>query len=231
MHMPMTPLPESSAPQPLGLTVHSLPKPQELSAQRTRSGRWKMLAVLLVCAAPVIASYFSYYVIRPEGRSSYGTLMPQQPAMPQLQAQRLDGSSVPLASLQGQWLLLSVAGGDCPASCEAHLYLQRQLRESLGREKERVDWVWLVSDAATPAAALQPALAQAQVLHLPRAQIETWLQPAPGQALEDHLYLVDPQGHWMLRWPASLDQASAGRAKRDLERVLRASASWDQPGR
>lgn len=227
----MTPSPESSAPQPLGLTVHSLPSPQDLPAQRTRQGRWKMLAVLLVCAAPVIASYFSYYVIRPQGRSSYGVLVAQQPAMPQLQAQRLDGSAVPLTSLQGQWLLVSVAGGACAAACEAHLYLQRQLRESLGREKERVDWVWLVSDAATPAAALQPALAQAQVLRLPQAQIKAWLQPEPGQALEDHLYLVDPQGHWMLRWPASLNQASAGRAKRDLDRLLRASASWDQPGR
>jgi hypothetical protein len=40
------------------------------AAQRTRHGRWKMLGVLLVCAAPVIASYFTYYVIRPEGRAT-----------------------------------------------------------------------------------------------------------------------------------------------------------------
>lgn len=225
--MPLDP----SAPQPLGLTVHSLPRPEAPPAQRTRLGRWKMLAVLLVCAAPVVASYFSYYVIRPQGSSSYGTLIAQQPSMPQLQAQQLDGSAVPLSSLQGQWMLVSVAGGACNAACEAHLYLQRQLRESLGREKERVDWLWLVSDAATPAPALQPALAQAQVLRLPQEQIQTWLQPEEGQALEDHLYLVDPQGHWMLRWPASLDQASAGHAKRDLDRLLRASASWDKPGR
>jgi hypothetical protein len=31
-----------------------------------------MLLVLLVCAAPVIASYLTYFVIRPEGRSNYG---------------------------------------------------------------------------------------------------------------------------------------------------------------
>ena len=48
--------------QPLGLTVHSMPVPREAALadeQRTRSGRWKMLAVMLVCAAPVIASYLS----------------------------------------------------------------------------------------------------------------------------------------------------------------------------
>ena len=35
----------------------------------------------------------------------------------------------------------------------------------------------------------------------------------------------------MMRMPASLDKAEAGKAKRDLERLLRASASWDEPGR
>jgi len=38
-------------------------------------------------------------------------------------------------------------------------------------------------------------------------------------------------GHWMMRFPAGLDKAGAGRAKRDLERLMRASASWDQAGR
>jgi hypothetical protein len=39
-----------------------------------------------------------------------------------------------------------VAGGACDATCEKHLYLQRQLRESLGKDKDRLDWVWLVPD-------------------------------------------------------------------------------------
>jgi len=38
-------------------------------------------------------------------------------------------------------------------------------------------------------------------------------------------------GHWMMRFPAHLDKAGAGKAKRDLDRLLRASASWDQAGR
>ena len=226
--------PESSAPQPLGLTVHSLPDASVAGAAdpvRTRSGRWKMLAVLLVCAAPVIASYFTYYVIRPEGRSSYGTLVDPQRPMPEVSVQRLDGSSVSLASLQGQWLLVSAAGGACDSRCSDHLYLQRQLRESLGREKERLDWVWLVTDGVEPDAALRPALEQGNALRLPREQVAQWLQPEAGHALEDHLYIIDPQGHWMMRLPAAMDRSSAGRAKRDLERLLRASSSWDQPGR
>ena len=48
--------------QPLGLTVHSLPELQDLAhpvVAQTRMGRWKMLLVLLVCAAPVLTSYIT----------------------------------------------------------------------------------------------------------------------------------------------------------------------------
>ena len=225
---------EHDAEQPLDLTVHSLPSLGDAEggqAVRTRSGRWKMLAVLLVCAAPVIASYFTYYVVRPEGRRNFGALVEPQRPLPAFDARSLDGRVVPLPSLQGQWLLISVAGGACDAACEQHLYLQRQLRESLGKYKDRIDWVWLVSDEAPVREALQPALATASVLRVDAQQLSQWLVPAAGQALADHLYLVDPRGHWMMRFPARLDREGAASAKRDLERLMRASASWDEAGR
>lgn len=219
--------------EPLGLTVHSLPVPQEAVAsdsRRTKVGRLKMLAVLAICAAPVVASYLTYYVIRPEGRRNYGELVEQRP-LPALPATSLEGAVVPLRSLRGQWLLVSVSGGGCGAACERHLYLQRQLRESLGKDKDRVDWVWLVIDGNPVREALRPALAQATVLRVDPAQLAQWLAPAPGHSLADHLYLVDPMGNWMMRFPAELELATAPKAKRDLERLLRASAGWDQPGR
>lgn len=191
-----------------------------------------MLAVLLVCAAPVVASYFTYYVVRPEGRRNFGDLIvPQQDMPATLMARTLQGQELPLAQLKGQWLLLSVADAACDAACETHLYLQRQLREGLGREKERLDWVWLVTDGGQPRPALQAAVQSAQVLQIDAAQLQTWLQSAPGQRLSEHLYVVDPMGNWMLRFPAHMDAASAPKAKRDLERLLRASSSWDQAGR
>ena len=219
--------------EPLGLTVHSLPRPQDAVAadsRRTRAGRLKMVLLLAVCAAPVVASYLGYYVLRPTAQRSYGDLVEQRP-LPVFAARSLDGASVPLPALKDQWLLVSVAGGGCDASCEQHLYLQRQLRESLGKDKERLDWVWLVSDEQPVREALRPALKQATVLRVPEPELARWLAPAPGQSLADHLYLVDPMGHWMMRFPAGLDLATASQARRDLERLLRASSSWDRPGR
>ena len=219
--------------EPLSLAVHSLPDPahSDVRQERTRSGRWKMLAVLLVCAAPVLASYFTYYVLRPTQQRSFGELIVDQPALPDIQARTLDGRSVDLQSLKGQWLLVSTSNAACEQRCQNNLYLQRQLRETLGREKDRLDWVWLINDQQPVPERIQPALQQATALRLPAKAIGDWLKPAAGHALDEHLYVVDPQGHWMLRFPADLDKASAGKAKRDLERLLRASASWDEAGR
>lgn len=230
--MSQVPASSASADQPLGLTVHELPSPeQSTAAPRTQVGRWKMFFILLICASPVIASYLTYYLIRPEGRRNFGELITPQRPLPALQATALDGSTVALHSLKDQWLLISVAGAACEAGCQQNLYYQRQLRESLGREKDRLERVWLVIDEAPVAALLQPALEGATVLRVPAQALGAWLSPAPGHQLGDHLYVVDPLGNWMMRFPPGLDLATAAKAKKDLERLLRASSSWDQPGR
>ena len=109
--------------------------------------------------------------------------------------------------------------------------MQRQLREMLGAERDRVDKVWLVSDGAPLAPALRAAVdakPAVTVLRIDPAALAAWLAPEPGHGLEEHLYIVDPMGEWMMRMPADPEPM---RVKRDLERLLRASASWDLPGR
>ncbi len=228
--VPATPDPQD---QPLGLTVHGLPEAATAaaSAPSTRLGRVKMLLILLVCASPVIASYFTYYVVRPEGRRNFGELIDPQRPMPALEARTLEGATLPLHSLKDQWLLVTVAGGACGDVCQQNLYFQRQMRESLGREKERLDRVWIVSDDAPVADSLRPALQGATVLRVPANQLAAWVQPAAGHDLQEHLFVVDPLGNLMMRFPPRLDLQAAGKAKRDLERLMRASNSWDKPGR
>jgi len=224
----------AAADEPLALTVHSMPSPGGLDAdvgRRTVIGRWKMIVVMLCCATPVIASYFTYYVIRPEGRSVYGELVDPQRPLPAITGTASDGQAVALTSLKGQWLLVAVAGAACDALCEQQLYLQRQLRESLGREKDRLDRIWLVSDAAPVPERLANGLHGATVLRVPEAELAGWLAPSAGHTLAEHLYVVDPLGNWMMRFPARMDAQGASRAKRDLDRLLRASGSWDEAGR
>lgn len=219
--------------EPLVLTVHSMPTPQAVGedAVRTARGRRMMFLVMLICAAPVIASYFTYYVIHPTGRSDFGTLINPQRPIPDVTATTLTGQSVPLRSLEHHWLLVSVADGACDAACQQRLYLQHQLRASLGANRYRVDWVWLVDDDAPVPENLLPALKEATVLRVSSAVLAQWLPPAAGHTVTEHLYLVDPMGHLMLRFPANLDVNGAAKARDDLTRLLRASESWDRAER
>jgi len=229
--------PDAAAEELLALTVHSvatpdLSDPVQAAQRRTVGGRIRMLMVLLVCAAPVVASYFTYFVIRPEGRTNYSTLILPTRAMPDLPLRSLGGQVVASASLKGQWLLVAVGPAACGAGCEKRLFMQRQLREMLGRDRDRLEKVWLITDDGTPAPQLQEATQDSAVpvatLRVSPEQLATWLAPASGQALEDHLYLVDPMGEWMMRVPAN---AEPGRVKSDLVKVMRGSAGWDKAGR
>jgi hypothetical protein len=227
----------------VNFSVHSLPSTRDAAVlRRTERGRWTMVLVLLVCAAPVIASYFAYFVVRPQARTNYSELIePTRPMPASLPLVDLAGASVAPPSLRGQWLVVVVGGGACDARCERHLWLQRQLHAALGAGRDRVDKVWLVDDAAPARAETlraiaaiaatadeRSAFAPTTVLRTLRADLLAWLAPAPGRELEDHLYIVDPGGEWMMRVPVAPDPA---RLKRDLDRLLGASAGWDRPGR
>ena len=219
-------------PEPVSFTVHSAPDANAPEVtQRTVGGRVKMLLVLLVCAAPVIASYLTYFVIRPAASSNYGSLILPTRATPALPLSTLDGKPFVASSLKGQWLLISVGSAACEAACEQRLFMQRQLREMLGRERDRLDKIWLVNDGAAVSPSLVAALSASPattILRVDPKALAAWLSPEAGQAIEDHFYVVDPMGEWMMRMPARPEPA---KVKRDLERLLRASAFWDRAGR
>ena len=227
----------------LNLSVHSLPDPpaEPNPSSQTRRGRWTMLVVLLICAAPVVASYLAYFFdLRPSTLTNYSDLIvPPRPMPADLPLRDLRGGDIAAPTLQGQWLIVVVSGGACDANCQHRLWLQRQLHEAIGGERDRVDKVWLIDDSASPSEATLRAvgaapgataqeIAKPHVLRVDRRALANWLEPAGGHALEDHLYVIDPRGEWMMRAPADVDPA---RLKRDIDRLLRASASWDRPSR
>ena len=226
--------------QPLSMSVHELPDVQSPDGlNQSKASRWMVWLVLLVCAAPVVMSYLTYYVIRPQSRSVNGELIDPVRALPPVMASQ-EGSEqlVDLRSLKGQWLLVSVDSGACNAACQEKLYIQRQLIVSLGKEQDRVDWVWLVSDQSPIAPEIKPGLAKATVLRVSEKEISEWLSGSSSASVSPseieftrYFYLVDPMGQLMERFKAGADRDSAMKIKKDLEKLLRASSSWDKAGR
>ena len=54
---------------------------------------WTLFLVIAACAAPVILSYLTYYVIKPQARTNYGDLIdPRAYPIPDLGSTATDGT-------------------------------------------------------------------------------------------------------------------------------------------
>lgn len=173
--------------------------------------------VAAVAAFPFVGSLVFYLLGGFEGRVNYGDLI-EPFALPREEVRRFDGEPFRLGELQGKWLLIQVDPGACPESCQKRLYIQRQVWKLQGKNMHRVERVWLVEDGVRPDPGLLAATEGAKAVDARGSALLARL-PAAGPA-RDHIYLADPLGNVMLRFPADADPA---RMKRDLARLLRAS--------
>ena len=191
---------------------------------RTRRGRLMMLFLLLVCASPVIASYLAYYVFTPAGgKAAYGALIePQRPIPTGLMVQDEHGAEVPLASLKGKWLMVSVDGSACDDNCARKLFTMRQLRVGQGPDRDRIVPVWLVTDQGEIdprlAKAYNDDYAAARFLRAPELP-KDWLADGKTPAT-DHIFLIDPLGNLMMQFPKDPDPK---KVRGDLTRLLKYS--------
>ncbi len=186
---------------------------------RAGRGRWKLIAILLVCAAPVIASYFTYYVIRPEGRTNYGALIEPMPEMSGLTLRGPDGAAADLGAVSGRWVMVVIDDGACAQACQDRLYVIRQVRLTTGKERERVERMLLVTGAAGPSPAVLQGHEGLVVRHV-SAEALPAVFPSPEGDPSEHVFIVDPLGNVMMRFPSD---GNASRMKKDLSKLLRAS--------
>ncbi|MGK5080695.1 SCO family protein [Janthinobacterium sp. HLX7-2] len=192
--------------------------------QAQNTGRWKLLAVVAVCAFPIIASYFTYYIIKPTGRNNYGALIdPRLHPIPeaQLQVTELDGKAAPLAQFKGKWIMLQTGPSDCQQACKKHLFEMQQLRLMQGKERERIERVWLVTDAQPLDTLVIREFDGTSMLRVNGDALKAWLPVEQGGKAEEHLYLIDPLGNLMMRFPKDADP---GKVKKDIAKLLKASA-------
>ncbi len=179
---------------------------------RAPGNRRTLYLIALICLAPIVGSTIVYFFFPRASFTNYGTLLAVQPA-PAIHAVAADGKAVDLGTLRGKWVVVVAAGGACDASCTSRLYATRQARTMQGRERERVERVWLVTDGVAPSPAV---LAD-------HPDVVAWRATdpqAPWPAGREAIYLVDPLGNQVLAWPADPD---IKKLAKDIEKLLRAS--------
>lgn len=190
--------------------------PQPISAQR-KSQR-TLLLVAAVCIAPFVASFALYYFWQPSGRINYGELVEGITVPPGNLALSGSGKPFDFTQLRGRWIFVTVDSGACDDYCQKKLWKMRQVRLTQGKYPERIERAWLVSDTQSVAATVV------------KEYEGTWIASAQGNAvltlfpyrdaLRDHIYLVDPLGNVVLRYPKDADPSLM---KKDLTRLLRVS--------
>lgn len=163
--------------------------------------RNRILLIGLVCAAPLVLGTLAYYFKWDVGSpSNYGELIPPRP---------LAGPA--FEPLRGKWLLVSVDASACDAWCEKKLYYLRQLRRAQGKDMDRVERLWLLSDDGRPRAGLLQAYEGTRVERAPR------MDEFPGKPV-DHIYVVDPFGNLMMRYPRDPDPS---KMLKDLQKLMK----------
>jgi hypothetical protein len=196
---------------------------------RTRRGRIQMLLLLLVCASPVIASYITFYWIKPAGgQSNYGQLVHPVEESPK-------ETLYPV--VHGKWtLLIARPATTCEAdeqNCLRLLHLMRQVRASMGKERQRLQIVWVTTDQAKPSEKIKLAydedVAGVKVYPLPsdatqKQALLDWLNiNQAGQTIQ----LLDPTGARMMRFPVDGKSPDFPKMKKDLEKLLK----WNPTGK
>ncbi len=190
---------------------------------RTRRGRIQMLLLLLACASPVIASYFTYYVIKPTGgKTNFGTLV--------YPAQDLNTAWLNTPT-QGKWsLLIARPAGECKMKdekCIEALFLMRQVKVAMGREGGRLQLLWVNTDGQP----VDPEVTKAydeksagfKIVSLPSdhkqmAEFNAWLnKEGAGQQIQ----LIDPSPAKMMYFPVTNSPKEFSSMKKDLEKLLK----------
>jgi hypothetical protein len=176
-------------------------------ADPVKRGRTKLLALGVFFALPVVLGWIAYLTgWVPGTTSNYGTLLPPRP---------LDAQS--LEVLRGKWVLVQLDGAACDARCEKKLYYMRQVRRAQGGNMNRVERLWIITDSGAVRSELLATIEGTRVARGEKGLAAAF--PADGSASE-HIYLVDPLGNLMLRFPRDPDPA---KMVKDLARLLKYS--------
>lgn len=178
--------------------------------------RLTLWVILALCAAPMIASYVAYHFWQPSGHVNYGELLEPRP-LPDAELVALGGERFRFSQLKGSWILVTATDSACDAACRERLVYTRQVRLAQGRESDRIERVWLIGPNTRP----EPAVvAEHPGLHIVRDTQNALLTALPRTDASDHIYIIDPLGNLMMRFPADPDPR---RILKDMSRLLRHS--------
>jgi hypothetical protein len=125
--------------------------------------------------------------------------------------------------------MLKVGPSECLQECQDQLFAMRQLRTMQGKGMERIERVWMITDQQPLETLLLRVNDGTRMLRAPAGVIDKWLplEGGAGDRAADHVYLIDPLGNLMMRFPkgaVSSDVEKVKKVNKDIAKLLKASA-------
>lgn len=189
---------------------------QILPDDPVRRGRAKLLLLAGFFLLPMVLSVLAYrFDWAPGTTGNYGELIAPH-VVPASPLARIEGGSIRITDLKGKWVLLQFDAPACDAYCERKLYFMRQIRRAMGRDLERIERVWVIEGEGTPTASLVAATEGTRIVRSSDPAFTDSFPAAQGRAA--HLYLIDPRGNLMMRYPREPDPAGI---IKDLQKMLK----------
>ncbi|SFP40839.1 Cytochrome oxidase Cu insertion factor, SCO1/SenC/PrrC family [Nitrosomonas cryotolerans] len=182
-----------------------------------KTNRRKLLILILLMCAPVVVSYLLYFFEFRPGSINYGEL---------IAVNKLSGSGVNqkdntifrMRDLRGKWIMMTVDSGNCDEACQTKLYHMRQVRLVQNKEKHRVERLWLIDDDISPETELAEKYEGTFFVNTKDSDL---LDAIPPRELQrKYIYLIDPLGNLMMRYPEGADPTKMGK---DIKRLLHVS--------
>ncbi|MCH6585272.1 MAG: hypothetical protein IH810_05515 [Proteobacteria bacterium] len=168
--------------------------------------------------APIALSYLLFFWGgAPSGSVNYGELI-EVKVLPDVALRKTDGVTFNISQLRGKWIMLVVDSGKCDESCRKKLYFMRQVRLMQKTEMERIERVWLIDDGRIPDTNITEDFKGTVLVN---AKDNELLKAIPAKISQhDHIYMIDPLGNLMMRFPKDVDPS---RMAKDLKRLLKVS--------
>lgn len=188
-----------------------------LNEKIQKSNRRKFILLLALMCAPVVISYTLYFLeYRPESKH-YGDLIPIVKVTGK-GTNQADKTILRMKDLHGKWVLVTVDSGHCDEACKQKLYFMRQVRLVQGKQKHRIERLWLINDDVVPDAELAKEFDGTFFVSAKDSEILSFIETTELQT--KHIYLIDPIGNLMMRFPENVDGTKMGH---DIKRLLHVS--------
>ncbi|MBX3629914.1 MAG: hypothetical protein KF908_08375 [Nitrosomonas sp.] len=182
-----------------------------------KSNRRKFILILVLLFSPVVISYTLFFMDYRPGSINYGDLV---------EIKKLSGSGVTqdsniilrMRDLHGKWVMLTVDSGNCDDACQKKLYYMRQVRTMQNKEMNRIERLWLIDDNVKADSEL---FKNYEGTFFVNALDSELLDQIPTREIQrKHIYLIDPMGNLMMRFPENLEPR---KMSDDIKRLLQVS--------